>query len=138
LKSIKENMKILIKRNKKIFNHILLGSIFNFILGACYSKGDQIKPNKVFAGDSVTLSNVSYDNYIHDLLKKNCSTCHGEGGGADVWWLNDNTYENAVRNSNPITTTIINGTMPPPPKFPFLEKDRELLKAWVDNGLPLK
>jgi uncharacterized membrane protein len=108
-----------------------------FVIISCYKKGDIAQPSVPFISDTVTISNVTYDNYAHGLLKKNCSTCHGVNGSAEAWWLNENTYENAVRYANIINTTIQNGTMPPPPKFPMTDKEKDLLNNWAKRGMPL-
>ncbi len=108
---------------------LLLGS-------GCYKKRGYIAPNKPLANDSITEQNVSYANFIHPLLQKNCSTCHGSGGSAEMWWLNDNTYHNAVTFGAIVTKTMLNETMPPTPKFPFPERDKLLIQAWMDRGMP--
>ncbi|MES2240562.1 MAG: cytochrome c [Bacteroidota bacterium] len=106
------------------------------ILVSCSKEGDPIANRKVFASDNITTENVSYDNYVKPLLTKNCATCHGDGGSAETWWRNTSTYANALQYSRSITTTINNGTMPPPPKFPFADRDRELILAWINRGVP--
>src|SRR6478735_3662315 len=113
-----------------LFTVLLLSNLF-FL--SCYKKGNVIPNNKTFANDSITVENVSYLNYIHPLLQKNCSTCHGKGGSAEPWWYNTNTYQNAMEYGNPIYRTINNNTMPPPPKFPFTDRDKELIKAWIEK-----
>ncbi len=106
---------------------------FNF---SCSKQGDFISDVKDSASIDVTPENVSYKNFVEPLLTKNCSTCHGLGGSAEVWWLNNKTYENAAKYSDIISTTIINKTMPPPPKFPFTNRDRNLMKLWIERGMP--
>jgi uncharacterized membrane protein len=108
-----------------------------FVVMSCYKKGDIAQPSVPSVSDTVTILNVTYDNYAHGLLKKNCSTCHGVNGSAEAWWLNENTYENAVRYANIINTTIQNGTMPPPPKFPMTDIEKDLLNNWAKRGMPL-
>jgi mono/diheme cytochrome c family protein len=103
---------------------------------SCSKEGDYINDRQEFADPSVTKENVNYQNFVQPLLSRNCSTCHGVGGSAEPWWLNTNNYNNAVNNAHQITTTIINGTMPPPPRFPFSQRDRDLLDVWVSKGMP--
>lgn len=110
--------------------------VFLLFLFSCSKEGDYINDRKVFASPEITVKNVSYENYVKPLLTKNCATCHGVDGSAETWWLNAHIYENALRFANPIATTIINGTMPPPPKFPFSQRDRDLMAAWIANGMP--
>ena len=114
----------------------VLSFLLILIQTSCYKQGEFIAPNKTFAEDSITNENVTYTNFIHPLLKKNCSTCHGTEGSAKVWWLNDNTYNNAVKHHKIIIGTMVNGTMPPPPKFSFTSRDRQLMQAWIKRGLP--
>lgn len=106
------------------------------VLLSCSKEGEFITNRKVFASDNITKENVSYENYIKPLLTKNCATCHGDGGSAEVWWKNTHTYVNAAQYARAITTTINNATMPPPPKFPFADRDRELVLAWINRGTP--
>lgn len=110
--------------------------VFLLFLSSCSKEGDYINDTKVFASSEITTKNVSYQNYIKPLLTKNCATCHGVYGSAETWWLNSHSYENTLGFANPITTTIINGTMPPPPRFPFSQRDRDLVAAWIAKGMP--
>ncbi|MFV5690326.1 c-type cytochrome [Flavobacterium sp. ZT3R25] len=110
--------------------------LFLLFLFSCSKEGDYINDRIVFASPEITSENVTYQNYVKPLLTKNCATCHGVDGSAETWWLNSHNYENTVRYANPIATTIINGTMPPPPKFPFSQRDRDLIAAWIAKGMP--
>ena len=116
----------------KVFKIVL----FLLLIAACSKEAEFIPDRKDFASAEITVENVSYENYMKPLLAKNCGTCHGDGGSAEVWWKNTHTYENAVEYARAITTTINNGTMPPPPKFPFTERDRQLVLAWFNKGFP--
>jgi mono/diheme cytochrome c family protein len=110
--------------------------ILILVTASCSKEGEYISDRQVFADPGVTEQNVTYQNYVKPLLTKNCATCHGVGGSAEPWWLNTNSYDNAVNNANQIATTIISGTMPPPPKFPFCQADRDLMAAWISKGMP--
>ena len=110
--------------------------LFFVFLFSCSKEGEFIPNRQVFASDNITKENVSYENYIKPVLTKNCATCHGDDGSAEAWWNNTNTYANAVLYARAITTTINNGTMPPPPKFPLTLRDRELVMAWINRGTP--
>jgi mono/diheme cytochrome c family protein len=103
---------------------------------SCSKQGDPISDRVEFASKQISEKNVTYKNFVEPLLTKNCSTCHGANGSAEAWWLNTKTYENAVEYANPIAKTIIRKTMPPPPKFPFTDRDRDLIQAWIDRGMP--
>jgi mono/diheme cytochrome c family protein len=105
---------------------------------SCSKEGDPIPDRVEQATKGVTLENVNYKNFIEPVLTKNCSTCHGVDGSAEAWWLNAKTYNNAFNNANIIANTIVGKTMPPPPKFPFTDRDRELFQAWIDRGMPEK
>jgi uncharacterized membrane protein len=111
-------------------------SLILMICLSCYHEGGIISARHPFAPDSVTSVNVSYENFVKPLLMKNCATCHGSGGSAQSWWVNTDTYENAATHSKSIVATITNNTMPPPPKFPFTDRDKELLNAWLNKGTP--
>jgi uncharacterized membrane protein len=109
---------------------------FCLSLSMCNKVGESPNPSIVFANDTISMLNVNYSNFVNGILKKNCSTCHAASGSAAAWWVNTNTYANCTENYQKITTTILNQTMPPSPKFPFSERDRALLDAWVKRGLP--
>jgi uncharacterized membrane protein len=102
----------------------------------CSKKGDAVTSPSKFAPEGVNVNNVTYTNYIHDVVKNNCSTCHGMQGSAPQYWYNTNTYENAVEHSTRIMETIVEGSMPPPPRKPFSEVDKALFKAWIKRGVP--
>jgi uncharacterized membrane protein len=106
------------------------------ILAGCSKKGEAVKGQANFVPDGVTVNNVTYTNYIHSVLKNNCSTCHGKDGSAPQYWFNTNTYENAAQYSTRIMETIVENSMPPSPRKPFSEEDKELFKAWVNRGSP--
>ena len=115
---------------------VLVSFLFTISLVSCSKEGEYISDRQVFADASVTEQNVTYQNFVQPLLAKNCATCHGVGGSAEAWWLNTNSYQNAVSHANQISNTIISGTMPPPPKFPFSQHDRNLMSAWISKGMP--
>jgi hypothetical protein len=105
------------------------------ILMGCYKKADVVLV-KNFLPDGVDSSNVTYNNYVFTLLKNNCSTCHGKEGSAAAFWINNNTYDNAQQYGVRIVETIVEGSMPPPPRSPFSKADKDLLQAWVKRGMP--
>lgn len=110
--------------------------LLGFLFTSCNKMGPISNPSKIFAPDSINASNVTYTNFISIILKQNCSTCHAAEGSAAAWWVNTNDYTNCVDNYNKIALTLLNKTMPPPPKFPFSERDRNLISAWIERGLP--
>ena len=114
---------------------LLIASATIFMASGCYKKAEVV-PVKNFLPDGVTIANVTYNNYVYTLLKNNCSTCHGKTGSAAAFWINTNTYENAVQYGMRIKETIVEGSMPPPPRNPFSQADKDLLTAWVNRGMP--
>ncbi len=104
----------------------------------CSKKGDRIISSATLVPAGVTIKNVTYDNYVYKLLKDNCSTCHAKEGSAGLFWLNENTYTNAAQFAVRIKETIVENSMPPPPRKPFSDADKALLQAWVDRGSPRK
>jgi uncharacterized membrane protein len=107
-----------------------------FLLCGCSKKGDIVNSQANFVPDGVTLDNVTYTNYIHSVLKNNCSTCHGKDGSAPQYWFNTNTYENAAQYGIRIMETIVENSMPPAPRKPFSDADKDLFKAWINRGSP--
>ena len=120
--------------------HLKRGGIciaFAFLLlMACTKKGDPLVSAPDFVPENVNDSNVNYTNYVHDVIKNNCSTCHGEKGSAMQFWYNTNTYDNAVQYGSRIVETILEGSMPPVPRKPFSENDKRLLQIWLKKGFP--
>jgi mono/diheme cytochrome c family protein len=105
-------------------------------LAGCIKKGDAVTSPSTFIPAGITETNVTHTNYVAAVLKNNCSTCHGSQGGADNYWLNTNTYSNATEYGTRIVETIVNGSMPPVPRKPFSQADRNMLKAWIERGMP--
>jgi len=105
-------------------------------LASCYKKGDAVVKSPDTTELNVTDSTVTYNNYIHDILKNNCSTCHGQGGSAQQFWYNTNTYDNAVQYGVRIMETIVENSMPPVPRKPFSDRDKQLIRAWINRGSP--
>ncbi|MEO8412690.1 MAG: hypothetical protein ABI472_03490 [Ginsengibacter sp.] len=95
-----------------------------------------VKGVSKFAPDSINATNVTYTNYIHNVVQSNCSTCHGKKGSAPHYWYNTNTYQNAVEHGTRMMETIVESSMPPPPRKPFSEIDKNLFKAWINRGSP--
>ena len=116
-----------------IWQSIAIAAIF--LLGGCYKQADAVA-SKTLPPNGVTVSNVTYTNYVHTLLKNNCSTCHGKEGSAAAFWINTNSYDNAVTWGVRIKETIVEGSMPPPPRSPFPQSDKDLLTAWINRGMP--
>ena len=106
------------------------------LLAACSKKGDVVATQSNFGPEGVTATNVTYTDYVHDVIQKNCSTCHGSDGSAPQYWFNTNTYENAVEHGTRIMETILENSMPPPPRKPFSEADKNLIRAWIKRGSP--
>jgi uncharacterized membrane protein len=109
--------------------------VLTLSITGCYKKAGIVTTQNSKA-DSVNVSNVTYSNYIHLVLKNNCSTCHGTTGSAAAFWINTNTYENAVQYGVRIKETIVEGSMPPPPRSPFSQADKNLFTAWIKRGMP--
>ena len=114
----------------------LLLLLFSIAYAGCYKKGDPVTSASTFIPDGVTTTNVTHTNYVATVLKNNCSTCHGKNGGADQFWFNINTYENASEYGARIVETIVNGSMPPVPRKPFSSADRKMMEAWINRGMP--
>jgi len=106
------------------------------LITGCSKKADAVRSQENFVPDGVTLSNVTYTNYVRSVLKNNCSTCHGKDGSAPQYWYNTNTYENAAQHGLRIMETIVENSMPPVPRKPFSEIDKEMFKAWINRGSP--
>jgi mono/diheme cytochrome c family protein len=102
----------------------------------CYKKGDPVTSAATFIPAGVTITNVTHTNYVADVLKNNCSTCHGKNGSAEEFWFNTNTYQNASDYGVRIVETIVNGSMPPVPRKPFSTADRKMMEAWINRGMP--
>lgn len=108
---------------------------FYMVVAGCYKVGDPVTSPATFIPAGVTTANVTYTNYAANVIKTNCSTCHGKGGSADVYWLNTNTYQNASEYGDRIVETIVTGSMPPVPRKPFSDA-RKMIQAWLNRGMP--
>lgn len=108
-----------------------------FVLYSCSKKqAEEIEPETPTSpGDTaVTVNNVTYANYIQALLQTKCAGCHASGrGGAASWTYSD--HASVTSNSARINTAVlVNGTMPLGGSMTATEK--QLLKAWLDKGMP--
>src|SRR6476620_4201162 len=112
------------------------GMLVAITLVSCSKKGELVASPATFIPAGVNTENVTYSNYIHEVLKNNCSTCHGAAGSAPQYWYNTNTYDNAVQYGRRIMETIVEGSMPPPPRKPFSQADKDMFKAWINRGSP--
>jgi uncharacterized membrane protein len=133
MKSISDKSMMGTLRTINIFFFIFF---FSYIFFSCYKKADLTAPRSGTVPAGVTEKNVTYNNYVYTLLKNNCSTCHGVGGSAQVYWFNLNTHSDAVQWGKRITKTIVENSMPPLPRTPFSKEEKFLLEAWVKRGLP--
>lgn len=114
----------------------LLPLLFSITCTGCSKKGEPVTGSATFIPAGVTTANVTYTNYVGVVVKNNCSTCHGKGGSADEFWLNTNTYQNAVGFGTRIVETIVTGAMPPIPRKPFSAADKKMMEAWINRGMP--
>ena len=123
-------------RVSSIRSRCLLPLLLWIGIAGCYKKGDPVTSPATFIPTGTTTTNVTHTNYVADVLKNNCSTCHGKNGSAEEFWFNANTYQNASEFGVRIVETIVNGSMPPVPRKPFSTADRKMMEAWINRGMP--
>jgi len=102
---------------------------------ACSKKqAEEIKPTPTNpAGPEITTANVTYSNYVGNLIQTKCSGCHGPNGEGNSTWAFTG-YE-SVKNDNRIkNATLV--TMRMPKGGSLSAKEKELLAAWFDRNMP--
>lgn len=111
---------------------LLLASL-PLLLLSC-TKNEAPAPTPPEDPNVVTVNNVSYTNFTKDLLKTNCSGCHGGTGGASRAWKYEDTYDNAKTNGSRLNDAVQSGRMPIGRTLTQQQKD--LLKAWITRNMP--
>lgn len=85
-------------------------------------------------GDQITVSNVTYTNFVGGLLQSRCSQCHtGSGEGVVLWTFSG--YSSVVSNIDRINNAVV-VTRIMPQDAPLSAQQLQLLKAWIDKGAP--
>ncbi|WP_162618495.1 c-type cytochrome [Pedobacter yulinensis] len=122
-------------KTKKLTLNVVLFTAMSVGLLAC-SKDQAEKPQDPPPPkpDEVTAANVTYANFASNLFQTKCSGCHAPGGGGSGAWT-FNGYASVQANAGRINNvTLVTMTMPR--NGSLSAKEKELLKAWLDKGLP--
>src|SRR5262245_22145017 len=83
---------------------------------------------------------------VHAVLKANCYRCHGQEGAVEGGMNYILDFEKLVQrkkvvpgspDKSPLYKKIVNNLMPPPDEKPRpSEADREVLRQWIEAGVP--
>jgi len=104
---------------------------FYLTLFACSKKqADELTESNP---NGVTTDNVSYNNYVGALLTTKCNNCHGPGGTERAFWA-FNGIQSVTSEPRVKTNTLVTMTMPVGGSLTAREK--LLLTAWYDRGMP--
>lgn len=116
---------------KNLKKYALVAVLGLAVVACSKKKAEEPKPEPV--GGEVTVANVTYTNYVGDILTKKCNGCHGASGNAKGAWL-FNGYASVKSDGTRLNNAmLVKKTMPP---SGLSAKEQELLKAWFDKGLP--
>lgn len=86
------------------------------------------------SGDEVTAENVTYANFVGNLLQSKCSSCHAGSGEGTAYWIFSG-YNSVKENIDRINDAVIVRRIMPKTGS-ISTRERELLKAWIDKGAP--
>lgn len=118
----------------KNLKHYVLGASIALTFLACSKKQaeqPQPEPPANLGNTEVTAANVTYSNYIGNLLTTKCGTCHSGGIGG---WTFSGLESVKSRAANVQNVTLVTMTMPKGGSL--TAKEKELLKAWFDRNMP--
>ncbi|SKB62164.1 hypothetical protein SAMN05660841_01559 [Sphingobacterium nematocida] len=107
----------------------LLTLVILLITGCSKKQADEPKPEEP-TPTTVTVDNVSYNNYVKVLFENKCNSCHASGGaGSGKWTFSGYTSvkSNAAKIANVLLVTKVmpmNGSLS--------AKEIELLNAWFN------
>ena len=76
---------------------------------------------------------ITYSEHIRPIMKNQCFRCHGSGQDAIHSLPNLTTYEGVYANRFKILNRVVK-SKDMPPRIPMKDKDRELIKKWVETG----
>jgi len=105
-------------------------SLFLFLLGgmvlsSCFTKKSAVE---------VDAASVTYDTHIVKLMEKYCYNCHrGAKPAADVQ-LDSYELVKKFTDQGHLIERLNDENNPMPPDGVISERDREIVKAWADNG----
>lgn len=104
------------------------------LLVACGKGDDSPEPEPPPGGNDVTVDNVTYANFVGNLLQSKCSNCHtGSGPGTTRWVFSG--YTSVKDHLDRINDVVIVRKIMPQ-NGSLSNRELELLKAWIDKGAP--
>lgn len=118
---------------KKPILYLCIGAFYLTLFACSKNQADELKPTTNPVPNEVTTANVSYSNFVGTLLTTKCNSCHGPNGSVKVVWaftgLQSVTTDARVKNATLVTMTMPKGST-------LTAKEKELLTAWYDRGMP--
>ena len=105
------------------------------VLTACTKKqAQEFNPDPDGEEETVTVANVSYNNFAKALFETKCSSCHASGRGASAKWTFSG-YSSIKDNSTRINNVVL-VTKSMPIGSSLTAKEIELLDAWIKRNTP--
>lgn len=113
--------------------YAVLGTLAIVILylASCSKKqAEEPKPEEPET-TTVTVDNVSYNNYVKALFETKCASCHASGGTASTHW----TFSgyNSVRSNAAVIADVVLVKRIMPANGSLDQKQLELLDAWFNK-----
>ena len=110
-----------------------IGAFYLTLFACSKNQADELKPEPGPGLITVTTANVSYNNFVGTLLTTKCNNCHGPNGSIKIVWaftgLQSVTTDARVKNSTLVSMTMPKGST-------LTAREKELLTAWYDRGMP--
>lgn len=112
----------------------LISSVFILSLGGCYyDVEEELYPAADINPASCDTSQITYGNFVSQLITSNCSGSNCHIGGSQSPDISD--YTKLTANIGLVKTKVLdNKTMPP--SGPLSPCDRLKLQHWIDKGTP--
>lgn len=108
---------------------VLSTLILLFATGCSKKQADEPKPEEP-TPTTVTVENVSYNNYVKALFENKCNSCHASGGAGSGKWTFSG-YTSVKSNASKIANVLL-VTKVMPMNGSLSAKEIELLNAWFN------
>lgn len=120
--------------------HLLLLTAFSLLLGACENTAPELADEQPEPQDCTPQfpgMNVTYDNYVKNIIATNCTSCHA--GGNSPGTGNFTSYTGVKEHLDHFYVRVIQDRADMPQGMaPLPKSTRDSLNIWIENCAPEK